>query len=188
MKKIAFLLIGMTASSSFAANTSSINLSVNALSGCEIGATNVNFGSISEINRKNYTELTVRVPELGFESELSIDVKCSKNKAYIVNGAPMKTGTEFPGRYGQFMKGANTGKILQYGLWHKSGVNIGSWFSTGASFGGHTSKNITAIGTGDVQNYKIFVGLYSINTNSGKKYFELIPDNYSDDYTISVVY
>lgn len=85
MKKIAFLLIGMTASSSFASNTSNIKVAANAQSGCIVNANDVSFGSISEINRKKYTELTVKVAELGFESELVIDVKCSKNKAYTIN-------------------------------------------------------------------------------------------------------
>lgn len=187
MRIIIGLLSGLIGTSSLAGNTSNIKVAANAQSGCIVSANDVSFGSISEINRKKHTELTVQVAELGFESELVIDVKCSKNKAYTINGAPMENSAEFPGRYGQYMLGANTGKILQYGLWHKSGVNIGSWFSTGASFGGFSSKNIAAIGTGDVQNYKIFVGLYSPQENA-KNYFELIPDSYSDNYTITVNY
>lgn len=171
-----------------AATNKNIKLTANALSGCEVRADNVNFGAISEINRKAYTSLSVQISGLGFESELNIDVKCSKNKSYTLNGEAMKNSTEFPGRYGQYMTGANTGKIIQYGLWFKSGANTGSWFSNGGTFGGYTSKNLTATGNGRIQNYKIFVGLYSLTTSGGKKYFELIPDNYSDNYTLSVVY
>lgn len=178
------LLSGLFSIAAQAANTSNIKVSANAQKGCEISAEDVNFGSLDETNRKASASMPIVIADVRYDSRLKINVKCSKTTTYNLMGEKMKNSPEFSGRYGQFMVGAKTGKPLQYGLWILEGTNKGKWFSDGTSIAGWSSAYITGTGTGIFQVHTVFVGLYSVQNNG----FELIPDTYSDNYTVTVSY